>query len=142
MNVDKIEADGSEEVTLRYIARNETKYSLGATDMEFLQEIVYPLEKAYSKDLDAALERRIEGDEGSEDDDSSVKWKNFSKAADEIAVEHKEKNGYKKLFGVTSFSLSLVMASRIRRHYTHATWFRANRLTNILETHGAVSQET
>ena len=33
------------------------------------------------------------------------------------------------------------MSSRIRKHYTHAQWFKISELNAMLETHGAVSTE-
>lgn len=49
--------------------------------------------------------------------------------------------GYQRLCSVPSFALRLVMASRIRRHYIHAPWFKIKNLTRVLEAHGAVRMQ-
>ena len=51
---------------------------------------------------------------------------------------NQESSGFRKLACLPTMMLALVMASRIRRHYVHALWFRIGMLERIVKVHGAV----
>ena len=117
-------------VLYRFLSRNETKGRHMATEEEFLLEIVDLLRDAYEEDIKE--QDAIPGE------DESVVNRHFQKAAKEAAEKHKEGRGYRQLCCVETFALGLVMASRIRRHYTHAPWFKITPLARMLHVHGVV----
>jgi|SRR6267142_2021681 len=137
--VGKIEETGEKlsNAIFRFLSRNEIRGVHLATDEEQLQEDVYVLKDAIELDL-RDLKDRDRGNEG----DPTILYRNFMKAVKEKEEEYRDKelSGYKRLFCVPSFALGLVMASRIRRHYTHSSWFKISSLNQMLKVHGAVSQ--
>jgi hypothetical protein len=119
----------------RFLSRNEWKGSLESTGEEKLLEIICELKDAYEDDLGRQ-------DEIPKNSDAATMYPDFSKLAIEKAEEFKEEGGFGRLLTVPSFALGLVMASRIRRHYTHAPWFNISKLSKMLEEHGAVRGAT
>lgn len=56
------------------------------------------------------------------------------------AEEYKqESQKYRQICCIQTFTLSLVMVSRVRDHYVHAPWFRLSTLRKMVNTHGSVS---
>lgn len=106
-----------------------------ATQEELLLEIVAHLRDAYEKDI------QNQGQQGKYID-ASIHFPLFMEMAKMKSEEFKENRSYGRLCSVPSFALGLVMASRIRRHYTHASWFNITTLTKMLISHGAVSGTT
>lgn len=105
-----------------------------ATDEELLQEIVDVLVDKYKKDF------KRQGEQGRNLDMSmALVYPEFTKAAKEAADKFKEEPDHRRLCSVPSFALGLAMASQIPKHYKHASWFNIETLTEMLESHGAVS---
>lgn len=76
--------------------------------------------------------------------ESSFLYPRFTAKAEQLVEEFKETSytrGPRRLCSVPSFALALAMSSRIRKHYTHAKWFKISELNTMLETHGAVGTE-
>ena len=48
-------------------------------------------------------------------------------------------SGYRQICALPRVALGLVMASRIRSHFTHASWFRISSLRDMVKVHGGVS---
>jgi hypothetical protein len=73
-------------------------------------------------------------------EDFAFKHKDFVKKVEEKA-KYFPVGGYRyrHLCSVTSFMYGLVMASRVRSHYTHAPWFKLGALGDMLDVHGTVS---
>ncbi|KAH9018910.1 hypothetical protein EDB84DRAFT_1442281 [Lactarius hengduanensis] len=104
----------------RFMSRNETKGNRMATEEELLLEIVDELK------------------------DAQVSYPAFMKLAKdkaEKAEESKETPAHRRLCSVPAFARGLVMASRVRRHYTHAPWFEIGTLSKMLDSHGALISE-
>jgi hypothetical protein len=137
--VGKVEENGEKlsNAIFRFLSRNEIRGVYMATDEEHLQEDVYVLKDAIELDLKSLKDR----DRGNEED-PTILYRNFMKVVKEKEEEYRDKelSGYKRLFCVPSFALGLVMASRIRRHYTHSSWFKISALNQMLKVHGAVCQ--
>jgi hypothetical protein len=137
--IGKIEENGEKlsNAIFRFLSRNEIRGVYMATDEEHLQEDVYVLKDAIELDLKSLKDR----DRGNEED-PTILYRNFMRAVKEKEEEYRDKelSGYKRLFCVPSFALGLVMASRIRRHYTHSSWFKISSLNQMLKVHGTVSQ--
>jgi hypothetical protein len=120
------------EVMYRFLSRNMIKGAWQATDEEKLIELVLELRDNLSLDQEA---ERSDPDE----DDLDVLYPAFSSALQEKAKAFINEGGYRRLCSVSSFFLGLVMLSRVRRHYTHAPWFKVSILNDMLKTHGGVS---
>lgn len=116
----------------RLISRNETKSMHQATEEELLQELVDELKREYLKDV-----KKMPDD--TEEADYYTLYPRFMGAIGEKAEAYKQYNsGFRKLSCMPTFTLSLVMASQVRRHYTHAKWFRMGTFYKMVEVHGAV----
>jgi hypothetical protein len=117
----------------RFLSRNEVLESRRATDEELLLEIVDELRDALEEDIRNPT---------NEEDDPLTMYPTFMKTLQQKANEYKDIPRYRKLCSVPSFALALVMASRIRGHYTHSSWFKITYLYRMLDVHGAVSEST
>jgi hypothetical protein len=138
-----IERDNDEDTAdaiFRLLSRNETKSLHKATEEELLHEVLQVLNRAYQKDL-ARLEKERNADIQDVDEDTSKRYKEFMKATAEKAEEYKvpTKRAFRKLVLMPMFTLAMVMASRVRRHYSHAPWFKVSIFYKMAEVHGAVS---
>ena len=135
--IDLIERDNDHDMAdaiFHLLSRNEKKSTYKATEEEELLEMVNELRRAYMKDVS----RSKEADE--EEADYMNNFSNFMAAAEEKAEAYKQTNaGFRRLACMPTFTLSLVMASQVRRHYTHATWFKLGVFKEMVEVHGAVS---
>jgi len=120
----------------RFLSRNETKPEKPATEEEHLDEIVRVLRDKYREDLEDAAR---DGKERDEEREIAVQYPKYAQAAKEKAIKYKDMAGYKRLLAVPSFTLGLVMVTRVRRHYQRAPWFKVATLGHMLENHGAVS---
>ncbi|KAH9028303.1 hypothetical protein EDB85DRAFT_1892595 [Lactarius pseudohatsudake] len=121
----------------RFLSRNETKDKRMATDEERLIEIVDELKDAYEEDVRHRKDR-------AKNLDAAALYQTFMKKAKiraDAFKDSRDRGGHRQLCSVPSFALALVAASRIRRHYTHARWFRVADLVKILESHGALISE-
>jgi hypothetical protein len=141
-------------IIFRYLSRNEVKENYKATEEELLLEIVVELRDAYERDMATAAEKhknavaeallRKEEPQIPEprSEELAIKYPQFVEAVTlkAKAEEVKDSRGYRRLCSVPSFAHGLVMASRLRRHYTHAEWFRVGALGTMLEAHGGVSK--
>lgn len=119
----------------RFISRNQVNDNWRATGEELLLEIVAELRDAYDDDL---TEMRSENRSPTHDGSLS-QYPRFMHEAKLKADLFKDDRGHKRLCSVPSFAHGLVMASRIKRHYTHAEWFTVGALNKMLDVHGAVS---
>jgi hypothetical protein len=117
----------------RLASRNETHGNYKATDEELLQELIDELKREFEKDL--RTKTRLNKDE-----DYKIAYPLYTKRIKEKAEKFKSVNsGFRKLACMPTFMLGMVMASRVRRHYVHAPWFKASSLVKMVDVHGAVS---
>lgn len=115
------------------MSRNETGGFYKATDEEYLLEIVDQLKIALKKDLANIPDR-------TQPIDYQTSCPTYIEAVKAVALKFKSVNsGFRKLALVPSFMLALVMASRIKKHFIHAPWFKATTLLKWLDVHGGVS---
>ena len=138
MDLDAIEAHPRKlrNAIYRFLSRNENMPVLKRTEEESLNEVVQALRDEYEEDLDDAV---AHGEDRGEERERSLLYPKFAKAAKMKAEECKDMAGYKRLLSVPSFTLGLVMASRLKRHFQRAPWFKVITLGSMLENHGAVS---
>jgi hypothetical protein len=120
------------EVMYRFLSRNMVKGTWQATEEERLIELVVELSDHLRTDQKKGLSDPNE-------DDLAVLYPAFSRALQAKAKAFINEGGYRRLCSVSSFFLGLVMLSRVRRHYTHAPWFKVTMLNEMLKTHGGVS---
>jgi hypothetical protein len=120
------------EVMYRFLSRNMVKGAWQATDEEKLIELVLELRDHLSTD------QEVEPSDPDEDN-LDILYPAFSSALQAKAKAFIHEGGYRRLCSVSSFFLGLVMLSRVRRHYTHAPWFKVTMLNEMLKTHGGVS---
>lgn len=117
------------------ISRNETKGVHSATKEEFLQEIIDELKDALELDL-----KNLKDPSHSREEDYKIKYTTFlNKVKLKADFFKQNSNGYRRICCLPSFSLGLVMASRILSHYTHAPWFKLRNLSEMIGVHGTVS---
>ncbi|KAF8256378.1 hypothetical protein EI94DRAFT_1711689, partial [Lactarius quietus] len=130
-----IEANSPEmaNTIFRFISRNEVKASMRAMPEERMLEVVNELRDAFEKD---ETETKEENSKRGADEAITIN-SNFMKALDRKVVELTGDKELRHLCTTTAFAQGLVMASRIRRQYTHAEWFKVTTLNTMLETHGA-----
>ena len=119
----------------QFLSQNQSLGEHVATDEEKLQQILTQLKRAFLKDL-----RKITERESEEHEDLRVKYPKYTAMLNGFSVKFKQVNvGFRRLTCMPTFMLGLVMASRVRRHYQHAPWFRASMFNKMAEVHGAVS---
>ena len=117
----------------RLASCNETRGNFKATDEELLQELINKLKWEFKKDL--RTKKQLNKDE-----DYWVTYLLFTKCIKLKAEKFKSVNsGFRKLACMPMFMLGMVMASRVRRHFVHAPWFKAGSLVKMVDIHGAVS---
>jgi hypothetical protein len=125
------------EALFQHLSQNEDLSLHKLTDEEKLQEILTQLKREFLKDLRKNTERESE-----EHEDLRVKYPKYTEKLNTFAKKYKNVNmGFRRLTLMPTFMLGLVMASRIRRHYQHAPWFRVGVFNKMAEVHGAVSEE-
>ena len=118
----------------RLLSRNETRATQKATEEEHLQEVVDSLKDVLEKDLRLLTDRN-------RDEDYEVIYPQFMEALAKKAEKYKSTTqGYRQMCCLPRFTLGLVMASRVWRHYRHAVWFRMPTLKAMVEIHGGVSE--
>ena len=106
-----------------------------ATQEEYLQEIANELKLSLQKDWSAGRHRTT--------DDLEVQYPKLMKAISTKAEKFKCTNhGFRRIFCIPAFSMGLVMASRIRKHYTHSQWYNITSLLEMVGVHGTVSHGT
>jgi hypothetical protein len=128
--------DGYTYPIYRLLSRNETAKNHEASEEEFLQEMIDELRIEFNKDLEA---RTAKGEVLGEDEDYG-EYDNYSMLLKAKAELFKGVNsGFRKVACTKVFMLGLIMTSRVRRHYVHASWFRVPSLVKMVEVHGAVS---
>jgi hypothetical protein len=117
----------------RLASRNETRGNFKATNEELLQELIDELKREFEKDLRTKTQLK-------KDEDYCVAYPLYTARIKEKAEKFKSVNrGFRKLACVPTFMLGMVMASRVRRHYVHASWFKVPSLIKMVDVHGAVS---
>jgi uncharacterized protein YdiU (UPF0061 family) len=129
------------------LSRNETKSSYKASSEEFLLEFLEEMNRAYQKDLRQLREKDKNKESMPEDlkhanveADSAAQYPKFMQAIARKSEEYKhEHSKFRRVSCMPSFVLSLVMVSRVSRHYTHASWFKVSTFNQMVEVHGAVS---
>lgn len=102
-----------------------------------MQETVDDLVVPYDEDVAAHS-----GPINRKESDLEILYPRYMKAAGQKALDYKESQdrGPRRLCLVPSFTLSLVMVSKIKKHWVHAPWFKVVELCRMLEKHGAVSR--
>lgn len=117
------------------LSRNEVKGQYNATDIELLLEIIFELRSVYEKDVKNAKDTAALDKE-----DYEILYPLVFEAVREKEEVFKHvSHGYRPLCVVPTFTLALIMLSRIRRHYVHAEWFRLRPLMSMIGVHGSVS---
>ena len=120
----------------RLASRNETRGNFKATDEELLQELIDELKRKFEKDVKTKAEL-------TKDEDYRIAYPLYALKIKEKAEKFKCVNsGFRKLACMPTFMLGMVMASRVRRHYVHAPWFKASSLVKMVDVHGAVSVDS
>ena len=110
----------------------------GKTEEEKLQAMITYLKVAFERDIrkNKLNERVYE-----ENEELKVKYSDYCERLEELSKNFLGTNpAYRRLMCMPSFVLSLVMASRVRRHYIHAPWFRVTSFNKMLDVHGGVSE--
>jgi len=75
-----------------------------------------------------------------QEDDIRVKYANFHHRLDEFRDQFKQVSvGYCRLMAMPRVMLGLVMASRLRSHFMHASWFKVSSLNRMIDVHAGVS---
>ena len=118
-------------VLYRFMSRNIFKGSYQITEEEKLVEVVDELKD----DLEHEIETVRHG--VGEDNPELLYPKLFQKLKAK-ANDFKGESDYRQLTSVKSFLLGLVMLGRVRRHYTHAPWFKIATLSKMLGESGGV----
>jgi hypothetical protein len=121
-------------VIYRFLSRNIDKGVWKATDEEKLTELVVELRDHLLNDLETVTADPSE-------DNLEILYPTFSQEVQAKAKAFVNEGGYRRLSCVSSFFLGIVMLSRIRRHYTHAPWFKVTVLDTMIKDHGGVSEE-
>jgi hypothetical protein len=125
------------EAIYQFLSENDDKAVHMKTDEERLQQLVNFLKLAFERDVrnNKLKERKPE-----EHEELRIKYPDYWERLAKINEEFIGINaGYRRLTCMPTFMLGLVMASRIRRHYVHASWFRVTSFNKMLEVHGGVS---
>jgi hypothetical protein len=127
------------EALFQFLSQNEDLDQHKITDEEKLQLLITELKQEFLKDQRNA-EKKKSKREVEEYEDLRVKYPLYTKKIGEFATKYNQVNvGFRKLACMPTFMLGLVMASRVRRHYQHASWFRVATFHKMAEVHGAVS---
>ena len=131
------ECDGKKtEAVFQFLSRNERLGNQMATPEEYLQEIANELKVWFQKDCGAARQRNTT-------DDMEVQYPELMAAISQKAEIFKSTNhGFRRIFCIPTFGVGLVMASRIRKHYTHSRWYNIQSLLGMVGVHGTVSDTT
>lgn len=135
----------------RLLSRNESTGSVKVTEEELLQEIIDSFKDKFEEDDKALLERYAKRDQKrgrpptmpelkEMEEDYEVMYPTVFGAIKEKAEHFKgNSTGYRQICLLPRVALGLIMASRVRSHYTHADWFRISILKNMVQVHGGVS---
>jgi hypothetical protein len=118
--------------TFRLISWNEILGTYKATDEEYLLEVVDHIKMALLKDLRDMPNRPPCVD-------YRTSCPGYIKAVAETADKYKSVNsGFRRILLIPSFVLALVMASRLRKHFIHSSWFRTSNLIKMVDVHAGV----
>lgn len=137
----------------RLLSRNETTDRVNITEEEFLQEIIDCFKDLFEEDDKKLLLRRTKKIKDAEekgrslddldDEDNNDYDLKYPSVFNEIAIKADQfkgnSSGYRLICVLPRVAFGLVMASRLRSHYTHAPWFRIGPLKEMVQVHGAVS---
>jgi hypothetical protein len=140
-HTDKLAKHGPDEATamFHFLSRNLVRGSHKATDEELLQEIVNEMKLQYEKDVAEMKALGKDLQRTRDDEEYSILYPKFTDTAKNKASVYKHVAvGHRNLCSISSFALALVMASMIRRHYIHASWFKMRTLTKMTKVHGTV----
>lgn len=131
---DKVNSYGEDlsYATFRLMSRNEVHGTYKATEEEYLLEIIDQIKIALLKDLRDMRNRP-----------PAIDYHNscpeYNKAVARTADKYRKVNsGFRKIVLVPSLVLALVMASRVRKHFIHSSWFRTNSLMKMIDVHAGV----
>jgi hypothetical protein len=118
--------------TFRLMSRNEIHGTYKATDEEYLLENVDHIKLALLKDLRDMPNRPPQVD-------YSTSCPGYVQAVSQTADKYRSVNsGFRRILLVPSFVLALVMASRLRKHFIHSSWFRTSNLMKMVDVHAGV----
>jgi len=149
----------------QFLSENDDQAVHKKTDEEGLQQLFNYLKVALERDIrngkareEAKRQREMEKenapasdkdkDKDDEDDEDKeeelpelrVKYPEYWARLQKINAQYKGVNaGYRRLTCMHTFVFGLVQASRVRRHYLHAPWFRVSHFNKMLQVHGGVS---
>ena len=130
--------DDEREAIYLYLSENDDTSTHKKTDEERLGQMITYLRVAFDRDVQRNKKKASKYEEHQK---INVKYKEYCERLEGLNVGFKGKNAaYRRLTFMKSFVLSLVMASRVRRHYQHASWFGVTAFNKMLDVHGGVSE--
>jgi hypothetical protein len=141
------------------LSRNNDKREHLITDEEKLQLIMDELRLEY--DIDIAEQEKKDRDkkaaeaasqtepsevrevrEEDREDDIRLKFANFSGRLEAFRVQFNQVSvGYCRLMAMPRVMLGLVMASRLKSHFVHTSWFKVATLNRMIGVHAGVSEQ-
>ena len=152
------------EAIYQYLSENTDKAVHKKTEEEGLQQLFNFLKIALERDIRLKKEKKakkeaikakrdrgeaVEAEEDEEDEEEeehqglALKYPGY---VGRLKIMNKTyigiNSGYRRLTCMPTFMFGLVQASRVRRHYLHASWFRVTNFNKMLEVHGGVSAIT
>jgi hypothetical protein len=126
-------SEDKSKAVFRLISRNATFGRRRATPEEMLQEILDQMKDAFERD--------VLGNTCPLDEDHELMYPSCMKLIKDKAEKYKSTNrAYRQVCLMPMFTLSLVMASRVQSHYTHAGWFKISTLNEMINVYGGVSK--
>jgi hypothetical protein len=130
--------DDEREAIYLYLSENDDTSTHKKTEEEKLGQMITYLRVAFERDVRNNKEK---GSKYEEHQEINVKYSEYCIRLAQLNDGFKGNNAaYRRLTFMKSFVLSLVMASRVRRHYQHASWFGVTSFNKMLDVHGGVSE--
>jgi hypothetical protein len=124
----------------QYLSENDSLAVHRKTVEEGIQQKFDYLKIALERDI---RNKKEKGEIIRDEDELRVKYPAYTQRLAEMNQKYLGVSaGYRRLTCMPTFMLGLVQASRIRRHYTHAPWFRVTNFNKMLEVHGGMSGAT
>ena len=135
------------------LSRNNDKREHLITDEEKLQLIMDELRLEYDIDIAEQEKKAAEAASQTEpsevrevreedrEDDIRLKFANFSGRLEAFRVQFNQVSvGYCRLMAMPRVMLGLVMASRLKSHFVHTSWFKVATLNRMIGVHAGVSK--